>query len=299
MRLRVLGALVLVVATAGCGALVGGGSSADTLTPAPVPTLAPTPDDPRVGVAPGVSTRGVTNPDYLAARHVAIASEMRYVLNVSYHEDRRLADVPATVDRRQRIVVENATTYRRDANTLQRRVGGSYQFLYGYSEYANGRAKYVSWLGDNDTHRVFRRYDDPARSRPDYASTVASFVREFLDVETATVSRYDVAGSDRQYYLVVGHRTNLSTVSDLENFTARAVIREDGFVRRLNVTYDAMDRGSVVSTHYTVRYREIGTATVSQPAWTVDAYAEFAAARESRDRGTPDDAVDDGRGRTS
>lgn len=290
MRLRVLGVLALVVATAGCSGLVGGGSSAPTLTPAPVPTVESTPADPRIGVAPGVSTRAVTHPSYLADRHVAVTNDSRYVVTVRRHETRRLDGVVANPSRVQRIAVENATVYRRDTSALERRVGGAYVYRYGYGEYANGRAKYVSWLGDDDTDRVFRRYPDPS-TRPQYAEITASSVRRYLDLESATVSRYDVADGDARYYLVTGTRSTLGA-TDVENYSARAVIRADGFVRRLNVTYDAMDRGIAVSASYSFAYRKVGTATVAPPAWIDEASVEFA-----DERGVPTtESASDGAG---
>jgi hypothetical protein len=52
------------------------------------------------------------------------------------------------------------------------------------------------------------------------------------------------------------------------------VIREDGFVRSLNVTYEAMDNGREIDAQYTFTYTNVGTATVTPPEWADEAYAD-------------------------
>lgn len=292
MRPRVGVVLALLVLTAGCNAFTGDGGQVEaTVTPAPVPTVTATPSDPRVGVAPGVSTRAVTHPEFLAQRHAEVVRDMRYELSVSYEEDRRLGEVDAAVDRYQRLVVENETVYRRNASSIERRVRGTHRFLRGYGEYADGRALYESWIDAGGDGRVFERTADPA-ARPDYADLTGRAVLEYLDLESATVSRYDVPGSDADHYLVTGNRSSLLTMTTVRNYSARAVVSEDGFVRSLRVAYDGMQEDTEVSVEYGFAYSDVGTATVRPPDWADDAYEEFGVDREAETDGADAETAD-------
>ena len=300
MRVSAVGALVLLLALSGCSAFAGGSSNTPTLTPADVPTETPTPADPRVGVAPGVSASGVTHPGFLVQRHVEVASEERYVWEKRFRKNRTLNDETSTVRRGQRIVVENATVYRRDDPVLETTVDGESRFLYGYSEWANGETLYRSWYGGENGERIFSRRPDP-EPRPEYAAIPAASIQKYLTLDHATVSRYDVAGSNVQHYLVTGSRSRLPRYGNVSNYSTRAVIRNDGFVRSLNVSFDATLREVSVSVQYTFTYREVGTATVTPPEWAEEATAKYSGQNGSDDgaTGTITDEATDGQSRES
>lgn len=274
MRVRVAAAVALVVLSAGCSGFVGGGESTPTLTPAEVPTPEPTPTDPRVGIAPGVTSSNVTHPGFLAQRHADAVEHTSYVLVERYREDRQFGNVTSDLHRTQRIVVENATVYRREVSNRHRAiVDGEAQYLHGYAEYADGNALYKSWLSSDDNQRVYRRSPDPTQ-RLAYGSIVMDEISEYLSLENATVTRYYVANSDYQHYQVTGSREALPTYSAVDNYTATAVIREDGFVRSLNVTFEAENNGREIDAHYTFAYSEVGAATVTPPDWVEEAREE-------------------------
>lgn len=276
MRVRLAVLVAVVVLTAGCSSFVGDDRATPTLTPADVPTEPATPDDPRNGIAPGLTAANVTHPAYLAERHTAAVAETSYVLVQRYHEDRRFGTITSELDRTQRLVVENATTYRRDVSyRIEEMVDGELRSLHGYAEYADGHHLYRSWLASNGDGRTFRRNADPSRQRADYATLTQGQIRQYLTLENATVARVDVPTSDREHFRVTGTRTSLPTIDAIENYTARAVIREDGFVRSLDVTYDARDNGRDVAARYNVTYGDVGTATVTPPAWADAARATF------------------------
>lgn len=273
---RVLGLLVICVLLAGCNGLVGGDAETPTVTPAEVPTPEPTPTDPRVGVAPGVSASDVTHPSFLAESHADATRRTSYVLLERYHEDRAFGTVTSELDRTQQVVVENDTVYRRNvSNRVEEMVGGELRSLHGYAEFADGQYLYQSWLSSNDDERAFRRNANPTQLRTDYETLTQGELRQYLTLESATVSQYSVSTSDARHYRVTGTRSSLPAIASVENYTARAVIREDGFVRRLNVTYDAMDDGRDIKTRYTFTYTDVGTATVTPPEWADEARAEF------------------------
>lgn len=280
MNPRVVAVVVVVILTAGCSSFVDGEQATPTLTPAEVPT-AERPADDHVGVAPGLSTSDVTHPAFLAESHADAAGRTSYVLRQRYHEDRAFGNVTSELDRTQRIVVENATVYRRDVSyRIEEMVDGELRSLHGYSEYADGEYLYRSWVA-SDGGRVFRRSPNPDQRRTNYAAINTGDIRQYLTVESATVTRHDVPTSDAQHYQVTGTRSSLPTIASVGNYTARAVIREDGFIRSLNVTYEAVDNGRDIEARYSVVYRDVGNATVTPPGW-------LAEARERIGNGTAD-----------
>lgn len=277
MDFRVVAVVGLVVLTAGCSSLVGGEAETPTVTPAEVPTPEPTPTDQRVGIAPGLSTSNVTHPAFLARSHAEAADNESYSFVQRYHEDRQYQDVRTELDRSQHVVVENATVYRRNvSHRLERVIDGELRSLYGYAEYADGKSLYRSWLSTSNTDRVYRRYPDPAQPRTSLASIPLDGIRRYLTLESATVSRVTIQGSDAQHFSVRGTRSSLPSFDSVENYSAHAVIREDGFVRSLDVSYDARNNGRRITARFTFRYTDVGTATVTPPPWADEARAIFA-----------------------
>lgn len=288
MESRVGIVLALLVLTAGCNAF-GATDDGDTatLTPAPVPTQSPTPANSGVDFAPGISASNVTNSGVLAGHHVAAINDSRYVWEQQYREDRRYRNVSSQVRSVQRVVVENDTVYRHTDSGHEKWIDGQVQHLSGYGEYANGDAKFTSWIGSSGEDRVFRQFDDPGDASR-FADLAAGPIERYLAVESATVSRIDVRGSDRQHYLVNGTNTTqralggfagtnrtLRAHAGVQNYTARAVVREDGFVRSLEVTYDVHTEDRDISVRYSFSYRKVGSATVTPPEWASAAREEF------------------------
>lgn len=272
MHWRVL-AVALVAATAGCGSIVGTGSPTETVTPAPVPTLEPTPTDPRVGVAPGVDARGISDPEDLIEHHVSAATGANYVWQSESREIYRLSNSTVWRNISQRVVVEDATTYRRSASSIEQSSAGQRVFLQGYEEYADGERRYLRWseYGDPD---VSYRSEPATNASRELANVSVGPLRQYLDLETQSVARLSTV-DDRQRYRITGSRDSVPQFGTVENYTARAVVREDGFVRSVDVSFRTTRADRDVRIAYTSQYTRVGNATVTEPDWFVDERGRF------------------------
>lgn len=265
MRLRLL-AVAFLVAAAGCGSIVGldGGGRTETVTPAPVPTATPTPEDPRDGVAPGVDTTGVFDVDYLAENHVEALASTSYAWSERNREVRTFGETGTNITRTQRVTVVNETTYRRQAENIDDRIDGEYTFFGEYDVYGGDDrefAKFVSF----ENGQEYRT--QPTRDRGgQYVELMTDSVRRYVDLDNATVTRADAG--DRPHFRVVGTRDELPQFGEISNYSTRAVIREDGVIRSLNVSYDYVtSSGVAVTVQYEYALESIGTATVEEPQW--------------------------------
>lgn len=271
MRLRLVGLLALVIATAGCSAFVGGGEPTPTLTPAEVPDP-PTPTETGTTVAPGVSTSEATDPVVLAQHHVAAAQGTSYVYREEYREivgNERTADVQSA----HRIVVENDTVYRRVIPSYDGWIDGDDHHLVGYGEYADGSTLYRSWHR-GDAGRVYQFHRNPGE-RTSYARYAAGPIERYLDLTDPTITRMDVEGSTAAHFQVSGTNVSLPTARDVDDYRVRAVVREDGFVKRLDVEYDTSVDGRDLEIGYNFSYRSIGSASVTPPTWADEARTAY------------------------
>jgi len=262
---------VVVVAVfvflAGCS-LAGGGTSVDraTLTPAPVPTATPTPEDPVPDVAPGLSTTGIADTDALVDAHVAAARETSWVWRERRNVTRVRGNVTATSVTEQRVRFVDPRTYYRWTDVQSRRMGQDLQFREDYQQYADGRVLYETWQSIVENEVVYRRLDTPAVDRG-FVGFATEPVRLHLSPESARVSRLDVG--QQRHYEVVGTRSRLPREGTVSDYRVRAVVRADGLVRNLNVSYTVERERAPrrVRVRYEFGYRRVGNATVERPDW--------------------------------
>jgi hypothetical protein len=268
---RYLRELVLVVlaVTAGCNALGPDrtGTAAPELTPAPVPTDAATTAAPTPGVAPGVETTGIGSLSTLVDAHVAAARNSSWVWTERERITQTTGNVTLNTSSNQTIRFAGPRTYHRKASLMSIRVANELRFLQDYEEYADGSVGYETWHSPELDRTVYRRDANPTTGRafPGYA---VDPLTDYLTLESATVSRVDVG--QRPHYLVVGIQSTVPDYGPVSSYRARAVVREDGFVRRLNVTFTVRQENLAVEGRYNFSYRRVGETSVERPAW-VDA----------------------------
>jgi hypothetical protein len=266
MDWRVLGVVALVF-LAGCSLASGGPQTAAeraTLTPAPVPTATPTPADPVPDVAPGLSTTGVTDTDALVVAHVAAARETSWVWRERRRVNRSRASVTSNSTTGQLVRFAGPSTYYRWTEVQSARTGQDLQFREDYQQYADGRVLYETWNSIVENDVVYRRLDTPAVDRS-FVGFATGSIRQYLSLESARVSRLDVG--ERPHYEVVGTRSRLPRYGAVADYRVRAVVRSDGLVRRLNVTYTVERGNRRLDVRYGFSYRGVGTTTVERPDW--------------------------------
>ena len=280
-----LTALVCLLVLAGCSGFADGGgqSGADVdgtdgaadgsgmnVTPAPVPTIEPTPTPP-TEVAPGITRAGVRNASALAIAHDAILENRNYTVirNVTY----RAAN--GTVLTHRRSVSKVGTDGRRYVERTWREATG----LRRETVWSNGRRLLRARTYANGT-TTYRRteLETAGRGRTIGAGTGSEQIeRVFTVAEVRIVDRYERNGTVL-YRLASANATRSGTnVTDRSDRDGRAVsaealvsiqglVRSYEFRQTLSDDLDGTTR-IVVST----RYVDVGATTVSRPSWYEEA----------------------------
>ncbi|MFB6073653.1 MAG: hypothetical protein ABEJ89_01420, partial [Haloarculaceae archaeon] len=256
-------AVAVLVLLAGCNGFGGGGGATptDTLTPAPIVTPSPTPED--TSLAPGVEATGITDLDALTTAHRQAALNRSYTWNERTRLQSRIGNTSATPNRNQTVYFEDATHYYRVTSRLVRRVNSRLRYFPGYARYANGSVMFTRWVPmGSGTIRYVRQPVRPTDRR--FAAFATSALWKYLSEGDAEVSVVLVDG--RRNYAVTVTDNPLPQVN-ATNYTARAVIAPDGFVRSLNVTYVGTVNAARVRGHYSFAYTAVNATTVPDPDW--------------------------------
>lgn len=264
MDWRVL-AVVAIVALAGCSAPLGGNDRGDegTVTPAPVPEVTDRTER-RPAVAPGLQTTGIERLNRLVRAHVRAARNASWVWTETYELTRRSGNVTVTSRFDQTVRFVGPRTYSREASPLAIRRGGEYRFVQNYAQYADGETGYETWLSGDRNRVIYRRDEDPTANRS-FAGFAADPIRTYLALDEATVWR--VERGQRQHYRVVGTAATVPGYESVNAYRASALIRADGFVRSLNVTYTVVRPDVIVQRRYSFTYRTVGNLTLERPDW--------------------------------
>lgn len=278
---RTRGALLLAVLIA----LAGCSSSAATSTPTATSTAAPVPTtNPSTVLAPGVTVRGVEDPVALAAAHAAAMDDTSVTVRVE--ESRRYEngslrwhrtatqriDATGTEVRSYHVGEFEGST--RDAGLLPDFV--RFPDATRVERYAVGEDAYYRYrLRSGDTWYVSGPY--PADRLVD-----PGLVPLFWAVDTRVTGR-ETRGGVTRYRLEGGEvadRTTLGRVFvgepfvDLGNVSVDALVDERGLVHEYHLTYALVEAdGTVVHGSESVRFTEIGTASVDRPGWYGEATA--------------------------
>ncbi|WP_436925897.1 hypothetical protein [Halosimplex amylolyticum] len=268
MRWRLLVALAVVL-TAGCGSLFGQqspGPATDTLTPAPVPEVTPTPE--RWGIAPGLSGNSVADVDALVTAHRAATAGRSYVWRERRGTTTRSNGTVPLFDRTV-AKVESATVYRVWTGDERVRLRTGLTNVANYTEYADGtdrivRYRYVGWR--DFEHQ--RRHPIDATAHRHIGVSATQAIERYLAVESARVAAVGV--DDRRHYEIVGRNWTRPVGDRVTNYTVTAVVSTDGFVRSLDVSYTVHSLGHPRRVRYAFAYERVGNTTVDPPVWDTE-----------------------------
>ena len=241
--------VLLVVLVAGCGSLVEGTDSTPTVTPAPVPeptTTAPSP------LPPGVTGERVADIDALAEAHVAVLTEDSFTVRTRVVRGNQTGERVLRVETPRRY-------YYHDAMILT--TGTRTEFIDGAHRYRR-----------TTRGGLYFSRAEPGNVTELYGWALQLPVRSYLPTGNATVAETRVDGT--RYYEVRLDRETHPRLDNLRNYTARAVVRSDGLVRSLEVSYVRSSGGQRVNVTHVTTFGGFGTTTVDPPDWVVDRWQE-------------------------
>jgi hypothetical protein len=263
-------ALVVLVVFAGCSSILDGDDPGTaTLTPAAVPTDAPT-ATPLPRLAPGLTRDGITNASALAATHDALLENTSFT-------------VRRTVTHRTR----DGTPVRRVTSVT--RVGEDGRFR--VTKRWHGAASLQRTMYYNDGERLLVATTDANNAttyrRASSASAVGGsvvagtggeqFERVATIAETRVVGRVERDGTTVYRLAPADGRQTRSSAVDLgrsirlrARVTARGLVRSYTFRQTLSGEESDGTAAIVASTRYTA----IGSTAVERPAWYGTAVAE-------------------------
>jgi hypothetical protein len=264
-----------LVAVAGCSGIGAGTDRPDTatLTPASVPSDAPT------DLAPGIGERRVTDRRTTTATHRSVLEATSYRLTYGRTIegpngtlDRIRLRTTAAPDRRRYVLTRTevaAPAYVTPTAFARLDVwfgGGASRLRFTD---ADGESRY--WGDDNPAEGG--PISDPTRAERTVA-TLAAFEYRVVDERTVDGTRRYVLRGDR-----IVRPSLLDTAPTLEaprNATLEATVTSVGVVRAYEVRYEARYRGRSVTVRTTHGLSAVGTATVPRPAWLSAANASVA-----------------------
>jgi len=255
--------LVVLVVLAGCSGVTDVDGDTTTLTPAPVPEYQTETETESDGLPPGVAGRGVNNVHYLVRAHRAATTDMSYTWTVERITNTSGPGADNSTVTQQVAHVEDETHYDYWTNhrTVQR--GGRTRYLGNYTEYTDPSGRYIKYQ-DTDTNTQYGRSEpEPASARITEESTDA--IGHYLDADHARLAVVLIDG--QRYYELRGQNATFATTQPVENYTVTSLIRPDGFVRSITVSYQIGRGDKRRSVTYRYEYTAIGNTTVDRPDW--------------------------------
>ncbi|WP_226012739.1 DUF7537 family lipoprotein [Halomicrobium salinisoli] len=253
--------LALVAVTAGCGGLAGGDQETPTLTPAPVPEI----DDDAGLVAPGVGADGSVDTGRLARAHARAVENESYVFRSERGTTSTRGEQTAPTSLERHLRVEGPHSYHYWTDRRMARVDGRLRFLANYSEYADDGVGFVRYTAGADSGVTYRPISGATPNR--FVSLATEPIRRHLAGEDLDVT--EVSSGGQRYYEVEATRDRLVTGESVENYTVTALVRPDGFVRSLSVSYVIPDEQRRAFRSF--EYTDVGETTVDRPGWIDDA----------------------------
>jgi hypothetical protein len=244
--------VVVVVFSVGCVGLFEGSESAETLTPAPVPTTQPAP-------APGVAGDAAVDGTQLVA-----ANDRR--LNSTSYRFVRTVSVDGTnssivIDRVRRVQANGIGRERLSANGSGLLTPTVRNWtLWNDGDVVWRRANLTN--GRTVTNSVPTGDDGPFDAGRDLAAT--TFDTEGYRI-VARTPRGVVLESTGAFNLT--DRVFPTGIGPPRNETARAVVTERGVIRNLTVTYRGDFYGEQVRVRISQRVTGLGNTTATRPAW--------------------------------
>jgi hypothetical protein len=266
---RTVVALLACVTLAGCSGVTGVGGPTETVTPAPVATPPPTPA-PMETLPPGVTGSGVENVDELVDAHRDALVNRSYAWHDRYVRNGSNPDGGDDLDVSHLLHVENETTFLYATNHRTVWRDGRQRHLGNYTEYADPTGQYVR-VENIDSGTQYRRSQRIADGSTG-SDRPAAAVDRFLDVRDGSVTLTRSDG--RRYYRIRGENPTFVTAQPIHNYTVTALVRPDGLVRTLTVSYSIGRPGRLETVRYHFEYQRVGTTTVDRPAWVTAQWGE-------------------------
>ncbi|SFR93366.1 hypothetical protein SAMN05216559_1281 [Halomicrobium zhouii] len=237
----------------GCGGFVGQPDAdvADTVTPAPVPTV---PTD-----TPQPSSDGGIDADSVAADHWRALDGRSHTARTSV-----------------RWRYPNGSTY---DDTTVHRVGPDRERFHAVADYgrprgAINRTGHELWydgersfyrVDSRDAGPVFRQIETEVAIQYPGASLIRGLFARLrpVDVRQTALGSTVVTGPVSGVYGLQG----LSQFRDERNVTMAAHITPDGYVGRIAIGFDAIVRDRPVEAQLTIAFTDVGSTRVTEPAW--------------------------------
>ncbi|WP_225333921.1 DUF7537 family lipoprotein [Halomicrobium urmianum] len=276
--------LALVAVTAGCGGLAGPDRETPTLTPAPVPEQG----DGGGLVATGVAADGSIDAGRLARAHARAVENESYAFRSARGTTSTRANRTAPTSLQRTLSVEGPHSYHYWTDRRLARIDGRLRFLANYSEYADDGVGYVRYTTGAESGVTYRPISGATPNR--FVSLATEPIRRHLALEDADVTA--IRRDGQRYYEVEKARDQLVTGEPVENYTVTALIRPDGFVRSLSVSY--VDPEQQRRAFRRFEYADVGETTVERPEWVSDARASIDSDGEDGPNATLGDGVTDG-----
>lgn len=285
-------AVAVLVVTAGCSFLGGGGESTPTNGTTGANATTGTPDGTTTTATP-VSVAGVE--DGRLVDPAALADAHRRALVAGSFETRRVQNASIVVP-----TGPNTTQVAR-TTVLQQVVAEDGARPYRYRQ-SNSALRFTLQVWGNDSARVFRALQGdevvraPSVDDPDPVSGLTSrdAIAEYLRAGNFTVADATSANGTRVVTLradelAVENDTDLFVrgASNYGDYSATAVVAEDGVVRSLTVTASYELRGERRDLAVSFEVLRTGDVTVEQPTWARRALAAATQTEEPVGTGTP------------
>lgn len=254
-----IGLVVALAVLAGCSTF-GTTGDTPTVTPAPVPqqteTTTATP------LPPGVTGADVTSTEQLALAHVRAINGTSYTWYSNYTRVRFFDNETYPGYVRKEASVENESHYTYWTNRKEAPRDSQFSYLGEFELYANQTGRYTrSELGGTFSYERL----DPLPARLQVGQHPSGAITEYLQTSNMTVAETRVDG--RQFYELTGSGYAFPSGQEIRNYTTRALVSPDGFVRSLTVSYEQTRNGERELITYTFHYSQVGNTTVEPPDW--------------------------------
>jgi hypothetical protein len=278
---RAAGALVVValaiaVGTSGVSPFAGGQSDAERTAANLTTDEFGSGERPAVNAAPPtqvvpVRSDGTVKVESLAAAHRRALADTSYLLFRTYTGPARDGAAGERIVQRT-MVARGDDPYRVEQQTTT--CGGSIRMTHLYYD-----GKDLYGASYNGTYTYQRIPTDP-RYLTTPAEAIARHVEYYLTT-TNTVVTNPTVEYDGVRVVASGQPTG-SGLDDVENYTAEAVVDEDGIVRHMRVEYDVV--GGPQNVVFEFRYTELGTTEVRAPGWYTERWGNATAETTDTDR---------------
>lgn len=215
-----------------------------------------------VSYPPGIDDDGLVDADQLGTAHARALGDTSYRLLIA----RQISAVSNETEVKEgyrEITVNDTERFRTES-------GGNLSVSEGgfgsipVEVYADGNEVYRRVGAGNDSVYL----TGPSIRADRFRNRAQWFTSVYLSTDESDLSRTVVSGETLYYIAATG---NPSQFDDTVNYTAVAVIKPDGFVRSLDVSYERINNGTKRRVEFQLRYEERGGVKVSQPAWYPDA----------------------------